>query len=70
MAAADQPFAVQIFNDALAEKRAFYVDGQIKYKDAFGSDRRTNIRKIGRGNRMVEKGGSPFIDADEGNDSN
>jgi hypothetical protein len=68
--AADQLVALQIYNEALAEKKAFYVDGQIRYKDVFGNDHHTNIRKIGRGHRMVEKGGSPFINADEGNDSN
>jgi hypothetical protein len=69
LSAAKKPHALQVFNDALAEKAALYVDGKIIYKDAFGNSHRTSIRRIGRGHRMVEKGGSPFIDADEGNDS-
>lgn len=70
LSAVEQPRALQIYNDALAEKSALYVSGQIIYKDAFGYSHRTSIRKIGRGHRMVEKGGSPFIEAEEGNDSN
>jgi archaellum component FlaG (FlaF/FlaG flagellin family) len=68
-AAHDQARAVQVLNEAVGGARAIYVDGEIKYTDAFRNDRFTNVRKIGCGHRIIERGGSPFIDANDGNDS-
>jgi hypothetical protein len=47
---------------------ALYLLGTIRYRDAFGHDRYTNSRKRASGDRI--KTNSPFINPDEGNESN
>jgi L-fucose isomerase-like protein len=60
--------AASTINEILSSKSTLYADGQIRYKDVFGHDRFTNIRKIASGERITTD--SPFTNAADGNDSN
>jgi hypothetical protein len=58
------PALSQIYSDVVAGKLAIYLSGYIDYRDAFGCDRRTTIRRIATGSRALST--SPFVHAPEG----